>query len=67
MVNPIQSMFAAGLLLTLAFTVNDRSPAAPAPGDATIQLACDHEDNYTVSVTADGSTAVSPCGGPAAR
>jgi hypothetical protein len=40
---PMQNLFGAGLLLTLAFSVNDHS-SPPGQGDAqaAVQLACDN-------------------------
>ena len=39
---PMQNMFGAGLLLTLAFSVNDQSTAPdPNEAQAKVQLACD--------------------------
>jgi hypothetical protein len=39
---PLQTLFAAGLLLTLAFTVNDSSSApGPSAPDAKVRFACD--------------------------
>jgi hypothetical protein len=69
MAYPVQSIIAAALLLTLAFTVNDgsRAPAAPA-GDGTIQLACGEQADYGTFTTSDMSAAVvSPCTGASAR
>jgi hypothetical protein len=62
-VHPVQSVFAATLLLMLAFTVNDGSTAPNgAAGDAAIPLACGALDDYGAATASDISqTIVSPC------
>ena len=63
MIYPVQSLFAAALLGTLAFSLNDAStaPAAQPGGDAALQFACD-QDNLGANAAADADlTPASPC------
>jgi len=69
MAYPVQSTFAAALLLTLAFTVNDGAPASVvSPSTETIQLACSGQVHYETSV-ASGITPPAPirCSSTSAR
>ncbi|HMI97868.1 MAG TPA: hypothetical protein VK479_15240 [Micropepsaceae bacterium] len=53
---PMQTLFGAGLLLTLAFSVNDRSPVpGRADADSTIRLACDDGGSSRNFATAPNS------------
>lgn len=68
MVFPVQSAVAAGLLLTLVFSLND-PPDVPAQPDrdASVQLACDQSDGGTVAVSEADAPLASPCSRTAAR
>jgi hypothetical protein len=62
MVFPVQSAFAAGLLLTLAFSLNEPAPAPAQPNrGAGLQLACDHTDIGAVSASNADLRLASPC------
>jgi hypothetical protein len=60
---PMQTLFGAGLLLTLAFSVNDRSPApGQADVDPKIRLACDDGGlSRNVGTTANSQRDAHPC------
>lgn len=68
MLHPVQSVFAAGLLLTLAFSVNDGS-AVPAvgPEDSVVQLTCDQDEYGAFAPSEPSAAPVSPCGGALQR
>jgi len=69
MLHPVQSVFAAGLLLTLAFSVNDGSAVSvPAgPEDSLVQLTCDQDDYGAFAASDPSAPPVSRCGGALQR
>jgi hypothetical protein len=68
MVFPVQSAVAAGLLLTLVFSLNDSPDARTQPDrDASVQLACDQSDGATVPASGTDMPLASACSRTPAR